>query len=112
MEPDYILFDEPTAGLDPRLTANMTQLIKTLASEGVGVLISSHDMDFIYDICTHASVISQGQIIASGTKDQVFSHKDLLETAGLKQPTIARIKSECNLPNINTIEDVIALLKK
>ena len=112
MEPDYILFDEPTAGLDPRLTENMTQLIKALANEGVGILISSHDMDFIYDICTHASVISHGQIIASGTKDQVFCQKDLLEDAGLKQPTIAKIKSECDLPNINTIEDLIEILKK
>ena len=112
MEPDYILFDEPTAGLDPRLTENMSQLIKGLASEGVGILISSHDMDFIYDICTHASVISHGQIIASGTKDQVFCQKDLLEDAGLRQPTIARIKSECDLPNINTIEDIIEILKK
>lgn len=112
MEPDYILFDEPTAGLDPRLTENMTQLIKSLANEGVGILISSHDMDFIYDICTHASVISHGQILASGTKDQVFCQKDLLENAGLRQPTIAKIKSECNLPNINTIEDIIEILKK
>lgn len=112
MEPDYILFDEPTAGLDPRLTDNMTQLIKALADEGVGILISSHDMDFIYDICTHASVLSQGQIIASGTKDQVFCQKELLETAGLRQPTIARIKSECNLPDVNTIEDLISILNK
>lgn len=112
MEPDYILFDEPTAGLDPRLTENMTQLIKALADEGVGILISSHDMDFIYDICTHASVISQGKIIASGTKDQVFCRKEFLEEAGLRQPTISRIKSECDLPNINTIEDVIKILKK
>lgn len=112
MEPDYILFDEPTAGLDPRLTENMTQLIKSLANEGVGILISSHDMDFIYDICTHASVLSQGKIIASGTKDQVFCQKELLEEAGLRQPTIARIKSECDLPDINTIEDVINILKK
>ena len=112
MEPDYILFDEPTAGLDPRLTENMTQLIKVLANEGVGILISSHDMDFIYDICTHASVISHGQIIASGAKDQVFCQKDLLEDAGLRQPTIAKIKSECDLPNINTIEDLIEILKK
>ena len=112
MEPDYILFDEPTAGLDPRLTENMTQLIKVLANEGVGILISSHDMDFIYDICTHASVISHGQIIASGAKDQVFCQKDLLENAGLRQPTIAKIKSECDLPNINTIEDIIEILKK
>ena len=112
MEPDYILFDEPTAGLDPRLTENMSQLIKGLASEGVGILISSHDMDFIYDICTHASVISHGQIIASGTKDQVFCQKDLLEDAGLRQPTIARIKSECDLPNVSTIENIIEILKK
>lgn len=112
MEPDYILFDEPTAGLDPRLTENMTQLIKSLANEGVGILISSHDMDFIYDICTHASVLNQGKIIASGTKDQVFCQKELLEEAGLRQPTIARIKSECDLPDINTIEDVINILKK
>lgn len=112
MEPDYILFDEPTAGLDPRLTENMTQLIKALADEGVGILISSHDMDFIYDICTHASVLSQGKIIASGTKDQVFCQKEFLEEAGLRQPTISRIKSECDLPNINTIEDVIKILKK
>lgn len=112
MEPDYILFDEPTAGLDPRLTENMTQLIKSLANDGVGILISSHDMDFIYDICTHASVISHGQILASGTKDQVFCQKDLLEDAGLRQPTIAKIKSECDLPNINTIEDIIEILKK
>lgn len=112
MEPEYILFDEPTAGLDPRLTENMRDLIGELKSDGIGILISSHDMDFIYDVCDDISVISKGEIIASGKKSEVFVQKELLIKAGLREPTLARLHNDAGLPLFDNMDNLIQYLLK
>ena len=112
MEPEYILFDEPTAGLDPRLTENMRDLIGELKSDGIGILISSHDMDFIYDVCDDISVISKGEIIASGKKSEVFVQKELLIKAGLREPTLAHLHNDAGLPLFDNMDDLIKYLLK
>src|SRR5204863_2851689 len=65
-EPDLLIWDEPTLGLDPEARRSMLELIKTLAKEKT-LIISSHNLGDIDEVCNHAAVLSQGHLIYSGS---------------------------------------------
>lgn len=65
-EPDLLIWDEPTHGLDPEARRSMLELIKTLAKEKA-LIVSSHNLGDIDEVCNHAAVLSHGQMIYSGT---------------------------------------------
>ncbi len=62
-DPDFYILDEPTAGLDPKATYEMMGIIKTIHKEGKSILVSSHILGDLDEICTHAAVIEKGRII-------------------------------------------------
>ena len=64
-EPDLLIWDEPTHGLDPEALRSMLDLIKTLAREKT-LIVSSHNLSDIDEVCNHAAVLSHGQLIYSG----------------------------------------------
>jgi ABC-2 type transport system ATP-binding protein len=65
-EPDLLIWDEPTHGLDPEARRSMLELIKTLAREKT-LVISSHNLSDIDEVCNHAAVLSHGQLIYCGS---------------------------------------------
>src|SRR5579884_166428 len=65
-EPDLLIWDEPTLGLDIEARRSMLDLIKTLASEKT-LIISSHNLSDVDEVCNHAAVLSQGKLIFSGS---------------------------------------------
>lgn len=65
-EPDLLIWDEPTLGLDIEARRSMLDLIKTLAAEKT-LILSSHNLSDIDEVCNHAAVLSQGQLIFSGS---------------------------------------------
>jgi ABC-2 type transport system ATP-binding protein len=65
-EPDLLIWDEPTNGLDPEARRSMLELIKTLAREKT-LIISSHNLGDIDEVCNHAAVLSHGQLIYCGS---------------------------------------------
>src|SRR4051794_27029051 len=65
-EPDLLIWDEPTHGLDPEARRSMLELIKTLAAEKT-LIISSHNLSDIDEVCNHAAVLSHGQLIYCGS---------------------------------------------
>ena len=69
-EPILLLLDEPTAGMSPKERSDTAILIKK-ASKKCGILIVEHDLDFIKEICDRISVLHQGNIIATGTSDEI-----------------------------------------
>lgn len=71
MQPDIILFDEPTSSLDPELTNEVLQVIKKLAKE-ITILIVSHEMNFVQEISDKVIFIDQGKIVASGPPRDIF----------------------------------------
>lgn len=97
MNPELILLDEPTAGLDPRLTKQMVKTIKKL-KDNKTILISSHDMDFIYEVCDYIYIINKGEIIGEGKTEEVFLDKDKIIDAGLALPTLVRLHLNTKLP--------------
>jgi len=65
-EPDLLIWDEPTHGLDPEARRSMLDLIKTLSREKT-LVVSSHNLSDIDEVCNHAAVLSRGQLIYSGS---------------------------------------------
>jgi ABC-2 type transport system ATP-binding protein len=68
---ELIVLDEPTNGLDPQGTREVRHLIRSLASEGTTVFVSSHLLAEIEQMCTHAAVMSGGRLVAQGTLDDL-----------------------------------------
>ena len=88
MRPEIILFDEPTASLDPQNTDALEEILEKLCSEGITIAISTHDVDFAYRTSHRAIVFAHGEIIADATVDEVFSSEETLKKAGLKKPLL------------------------
>src|SRR5207302_7706432 len=65
-EPDLLIWDEPTHGLDPEARRSMLELIKTLAREKT-LIVSSHNLGDIDEVCNHAAVLSRGHLIYCGS---------------------------------------------
>ncbi len=70
-EPVLLLLDEPASGLDPRGRAELRDILKRLASRGVAVLISSHILSELADMCSAVTIIEQGRAIASGSPEEI-----------------------------------------
>jgi len=92
-DPEVIFFDEPTAGLDPRAALVVKQLIKDLSSQGKTMLISSHRLPIVEELCDRIGIINNGQLIAIGTVDEIISQT---ETNSLEEAFIAITGGEIN----------------
>jgi ABC-2 type transport system ATP-binding protein len=70
-EPRLLLLDEPTVGLDPVGTREVGALVRRLAGEGIAVLLSSHDMDEVADVCDSVTILASGRIVWDGPIGQL-----------------------------------------
>jgi ABC-2 type transport system ATP-binding protein len=68
---ELLILDEPTNGLDPQGTREVRTLVRSLASQGTTIFVSSHLLAEIEQICTHAAVMSAGSLVAQGTLDEL-----------------------------------------
>ena len=75
IEPKFILLDEPFAGVDPISVLEIQRIIKSLASDGIGVLITDHNVRETLGICDRGYIVSEGTSIAYGTPDQILKNK-------------------------------------
>jgi lipopolysaccharide export system ATP-binding protein len=72
-EPDFILLDEPFAGVDPISVNDIKQIIEHLQSRGIGILITDHNVRDTLDICEKAYIVGEGHIIATGTAEDILA---------------------------------------
>lgn len=77
MDPKFILLDEPFAGVDPISVGDIKQIIKHLQNNGIGVLITDHNVRETLDICDKAYIVGNGHIIASGTAEDIISNEQV-----------------------------------
>ena len=74
LEPELLVLDEPTAGLDPDMASNFVKLLATLQSElGFTVVMVTHDLDTLAGLATHIAVLAEQRIIAHGTPNEVLA---------------------------------------
>jgi polar amino acid transport system ATP-binding protein len=74
MEPDVILFDEPTSALDPTTVSEVLAVIRTLARDGMTMLIVTHEMEFARNVSTRVMYMDEGIIYEQGPPEQIFDH--------------------------------------
>lgn len=78
-EPQFILLDEPFAGVDPISVIDIKKIIQQLKSRGIGILITDHNVRETLDVCEKAYIVSHGELIASGTPQQVLDNSTVRE---------------------------------
>ena len=76
-DPQFILLDEPFAGIDPIAVIEIQRIIQFLKSRGIGVLITDHNVRETLGICDHAYIISDGSVLAEGTPAQIIDNSDV-----------------------------------
>ena len=74
MQPEIILFDEPTSALDPTMVGEVLAVIRSLAEQGLTMLIVTHEMKFARDVSTRVFYMDEGVVYEEGTPGQVFDH--------------------------------------
>ena len=72
IEPKFLLLDEPFAGIDPIAVADIKSMVRLLADRGIGVLITDHNVRDTLEITDRAIIISSGQIVAQGGKEEIL----------------------------------------
>lgn len=113
MEPEIIIFDEPTAALDPVSGEMLLEVLEKLSAEGKTILLSTHDVDFAYAWAERIVIFSEGKILADDIPEAVFENEGVLKKARLKKPVIwevaAMMKENGWLPPKERPRDVMEL---
>ncbi len=76
MEPDVMLFDEPTSALDPEMVGEVLDVMKTLAHEGMTMVVVTHEMGFAREVANRVLFLEDGVIMEQGTPDDIFNHPE------------------------------------
>jgi len=98
---DLLVLDEPTNGLDPQGTREVRSLVGTLSEEGTTVLVSSHLLSEVEQMCTHVGVMHLGHLVAQGTSAEVRAGTAPEATVETDQPEVAaRIMTELGLLDV------------
>ena len=77
IEPEFILLDEPFAGVDPISVLDIKKIIEHLCDKNIGVLITDHNVRETLDICERAYIVSQGQILCEGSPDNILANQQV-----------------------------------
>ncbi len=80
-DPQVLVFDEPTNGLDPVGIAEIRELIKDLAKKGKTIIMASHLLDEVEKVCTHLAILKKGTLLTAGKVDEVLSNEDIVEVS-------------------------------
>lgn len=78
-DPEILILDEPTNGLDPMGIAEIRQIIKRIAADGKTIILASHLLDEVQKVCTHYAVLRKGHLVHSGPVDDVGKGEELVE---------------------------------
>ncbi|MGQ9497160.1 MAG: energy-coupling factor ABC transporter ATP-binding protein [Desulfotomaculales bacterium] len=88
MEPEVLLLDEPTAGLDPKQTRRVVGILEELSRMGRTLVLATHDVDLAYAWAETVYIFGRGRVLARGTPEEVFADADLLESTSLERPLL------------------------
>ena len=105
-DPDLLLLDEPASGLDPRARIEMRELLKALKEMGKTILISSHILHELSQLCTRIGIIEAGVMVAQGSVNDIYRHLGLLrivhvQVVEMNDELVSRIKA---VPGVNSVE--------
>lgn len=113
MDPDILILDEPTAGLDPQGTKEMMNLFKRINESGKTIILVTHDMNHVLQYCDEVVVMNHGKVEKHDSVTNVFKDSDYLNSLGIDLPIITDFiiqlnKQGFNLDSsINNIDDLV-----
>ncbi|BAH54921.1 ABC transporter ATP-binding protein [Rhodococcus opacus] len=108
-EPDLLILDEPTNGLDPAGMAEMRELIVELADSGHSVMLSSHMLSEVQEICDRVGVISRGKLIAQSTVAELRGGTSLLVRADPRERAATVLAALLGRDVVGTVGDALAV---
>ncbi len=88
-EPEVLIFDEPTNGLDPQGIAEIRNLIIKIAKQGITIILASHLLDEVQKVCSHVLILKKGKMLISGKVDDILREPDIFEIK-VEKPEIFR----------------------
>ncbi|NYB52118.1 MAG: ATP-binding cassette domain-containing protein [Methanobacteriaceae archaeon] len=91
MQPDIMVLDEPTTGLDPRGVEQVMEILYDLNQKGMSIIISSHDVEMVIEFANKIFVLHEGEIIQQGTPADIFNDPETIKRAHLKIPKAAAL---------------------
>ena len=91
MEPQVIVFDEPTSSLDPKHSKQVVNIFNDINEKGVTVILSTHDVDLAYSWSDYIVVLKDGEVIREGTPFEIFSDDKLINEAYLEKPVVLEV---------------------
>lgn len=105
-DPELLLLDEPASGLDPRARIEIRELLKALAKMGKTILISSHILHELSQLCSQIGIIEAGQMVAQGSLSEIYRQLQLTRIIHLQlsQPTDEIIGELQQLPGVRSLE--------
>jgi ABC-2 type transport system ATP-binding protein len=104
-DPEILILDEPTNGLDPQGIHQVREIIKEIANNGTTILLASHLLDEVEKVCTHVVVLRKGEKLYSGRVDEMISSHGFFELKSDKHEELIKVlESDSNFGNIK-IED-------
>lgn len=83
MSPSILVMDEPTASLDPKTRRQLIELLKTFKHT---IILATHDLDSVLDLCSRTIVFKEGQVVADGPTLEILQNEALLEASSLEKP--------------------------
>ena len=112
--PSVLILDEPAAGLDPRARIELREMISQLADLGKAVLISSHILTELAEICDKVGIIEQGRLLATGTVDEISARTETTSRVRLRtlddpQPLVTWLEQHGDTSDVHIEADVITL---
>lgn len=87
-DPEVLIFDEPTNGLDPQGIAEVRQTLQEIAEMGKTIIMASHILDEVEKVCSHVAIIKNGKLLASGTVGAIISDDMLVEVGSGNLPAL------------------------
>ncbi len=117
MNPEVLILDEPTCGLDPKSTKEIKKLLEDLNSNGVTIILISHNMDLIVELAHKILLLKEGKVADFCNKDEFFKDVERIRSAGLDLPQVVELveklrkKGVSLKENITTEEKLLALFE-
>ena len=108
--PDIMVFDEPTNGLDPVGIAEIRELIKKLHTQGKTIIMASHLLDEVEKVCTHVAILKRGELLTTGDVNEILANEDIVEiSAEDKAKLLLAIKGLNGYTKLNEDKDMLQL---
>ncbi|REJ83994.1 MAG: ABC transporter ATP-binding protein [Planctomycetota bacterium] len=113
-DPDLLLLDEPASGLDPRARIEVRELLKALKSMGKTIIVSSHILHELAQLCTRIGIIEAGRMITEGSLEEIYHSLGLLQTVhiqivNLTDEHVRRIEALPGVEDVNRQVDRLAV---